>query len=37
VLDIAKLPGKALSIPGTILEKSGASKILRKLIPGTAD
>ncbi|WP_316978994.1 AsmA family protein [Shumkonia mesophila] len=34
VLDVAKLPGKALSIPGSILQNSAPSKILRKLIPG---
>jgi len=34
VLDVAKLPGKALSIPGAILQNSAPSKILRKLIPG---
>lgn len=34
VLDVAKLPGKALSIPGAILQNSAPSRILRKLIPG---
>jgi len=37
VLDVAKLPGKALSIPGTLIDKSGVGKILRKLIPETAN
>lgn len=32
VLDTAKLPGKALSIPGAIIDK-GVGKLLRKLIP----
>lgn len=37
VLDVAKLPGKALGIPGTLLDKSGVGKVLRRLIPGTAN
>lgn len=37
VLDVAKLPGKALSIPGALIDKSGVGKILRKLIPETAN
>lgn len=35
VLDTGKLPGKALSIPGAILDKAGVGKLLRKLVPST--